>query len=413
MRLLWLTPELPFAPGGTGGATRQFHLLRRLVELGHEAVVVAPVHPTQEEGALRLREVGVDLRGTARPRSRVAETLAAVARRPPLATALLREPVLAWQADVMWTAMRPLVRAELAEQRPDAMLVEHDWAAAWHLDLPPEVPRALTLHNVSWEYYEARARAAGGRRSAALSAEARRFRSYDRRRLPAYDLLLAVSDADRSAVRELVDVPCEVVPNGVDVSDPPTPREAGDRDGRLLLYTGTMTHPPNAEGLEWLLRDVWPRIRAAVPDARLRVVGRGAREAADPPPDDRVEVLGAVPTMEPHYAEADVVLVPILSGGGTRLKVLDAFAAARPVVSTRIGAAGLDAEDRVHLLLADGAEAFAGAVSRVLADPSLAETLATAGRALVEAAYDWRAVGDRLDALLAELVSRPASGARR
>ena len=132
MKLVHLTPELPYAPGGSGGSTRQFHLLRRLVEHGHDVTVVAPVHPTQVEGTEALREVGIRLAGVRRPGSRVRETLGALARRPALGFAALREPVLAWQVDVFWTALRRLAARELDSVRPDLITVEHDWAASWH-----------------------------------------------------------------------------------------------------------------------------------------------------------------------------------------------------------------------------------------------------------------------------------------
>src|SRR5690349_12498168 len=176
MKLLSLTPELPFAPGGSGGSTRQFFLLKRLVELGWEVICVAPVHPSQREGASLLRAAGVNLRSIERPASRPLEVLSALRSRPELAGRVATEPVLAWQVDVFWSSLRRLLRVSLLDD-PDVVLVEHDWAARWVEDLPAHVPRALTLHNLSWAYYEARAAAAGSR---LLAAEARRFARFDR-----------------------------------------------------------------------------------------------------------------------------------------------------------------------------------------------------------------------------------------
>ncbi len=394
MRVLCLTPELPYAPGGSGGSTRQFHLLRRLVQKGHDVQVVAPVHASQREGMRRLVEVGVSLRGVLRPPSRFRETAGAVARRPELIPAALKEPLLAWQADVFWTALRRRLPAEL----PDVILVEHDWAAGWWLDLPFGVPAALTLHNLSWEYYEARARAAGG--SPALRLEAERFRRHDARYLDRYDLLVAVSEQDRDAVRAVTERRCEVIENGVDTSTfLPSPEPAGPP---LFLYTGTMSYAPNAEGLLWLLRAVWPRIRAELPGARLRVVGRGAPEEARRLAGPEVEITGWVESMEPHFAAATAVLVPILSGGGTRLKVLDAMSSGRAIVSTSAGRAGIDAE----LLQADEPEAFAAAAVRLARDGELRARLAAASRERAEQAYDWARLGDRLEGLLAS-IARP------
>lgn len=145
-------PELPMWPGGTGGQTRQFQLVRRLVELGHAVDVVAPVHPEQHEGALGLAAAGVTLHGRRRPSSRARETAGAVAARPALAAGPLRRPVVAWQVDVLLGRLGPELDAALA-RRPDVALVEHDWAAAWARRLPAALPRAVGLENLSWLYY--------------------------------------------------------------------------------------------------------------------------------------------------------------------------------------------------------------------------------------------------------------------
>jgi polysaccharide biosynthesis protein PslH len=401
MKALWLTPELPYAPGGSGGSTRQFQLIRRLRELGHEVVVVAPVHPSQRAGAGALRAIGADLRAVERPDSRASETLRALARRPGLAASLARRPLLAWQVEVFWTALRPPALRALAE-RPSVVLIEHDWAAGWAADLPPGVPRVLTLENLSWAYYEARARAASGPARAALAVEGRRFAAYDRRQLGRYDLLIAMSEDDRRAVGDVSAVRCEVVPNGVDTE---ALRPAPEPAEPVLLFTGTLSYPPNAEALLWLLRDIWPRIRGAHPTVRLLVVGRGAPEEARRLADDRVELAGWVDDMRPAFARASVVLVPMRSGAGTRLKVLDGLASGRPLLTTTMGAEGVTLHDGEHALLADGAEAFAAAALRLLADPEERARIGAAGRALAEEVYDWGVIGEKLAQLLTGLAS--------
>jgi glycosyltransferase involved in cell wall biosynthesis len=401
VRLLHLTPELPFAPGGTGGSTRQFHLLRRLVERGHDVTAVAPVARDQREGAQRLREAGVDLRAVARPPSRVRETAWTLAAHPALLARAAQVPLLAWQVDVFWSRLRRLAAAAVTERCPDVILVEHDWAAAWHRDLPPGVPRALVLHNLSWRYYEARARTAGGARAAALRIEARRFTRFDRMHLHAYDLLVTMSEEERAPLADLVSTPSIAVPNGVDARAlEPAPAASGPP---TLLFTGTLDYPPNGEALLWLLREVWPRIAAAVPEARLHVVGRNPPEAARRLAGHGVTLTGFVPELAPWFAGADVVLVPLRSGAGTKLKLLDGLASGRPVVSTPVGVEGIDAEHGRHLLVASEADAFAGAAIGLLRDPAQRQSLAAAGRSLAESRYDWRALGDRLEAALLAL----------
>lgn len=411
MRILQLTPELPYAPGGSGGSTRQFQLLRRLRALGHEVTVVAPVHPSQREGADLLRGAGVTLHAAPRPASRAREVLAAVRERPGLVPALAREPLLAWQVDVFWTALRPLALRAVRE-RPDVVLVEHDWAAAWVEALPAGLPRVLTLENLSWRYYEARARAAGrGPEATGLRLEGRRFERFDRRRLGAYDLLVTMSEDDAAAVRSVSDTPSVVVPNGVDTSalrgGPPVAQP-------VAIFTGTLAYPPNAEALLWLLRDLWPRIRAELPEARLLVVGRDAPEEARrlAGVDDSVTLAGWVPEMQPWFDRASVVLVPIRSGGGTRLKILDGLASGRGMVTTSAGAEGVDLRDGEHALVADGADAFTAATVGLLRDTDLRARLGAAARRLAEERYDWAALGDRLERALVELVRGGSASAR-
>jgi glycosyltransferase involved in cell wall biosynthesis len=403
VKILWLTPELPYAPGGPGGATRQFHVLRRLVELGHECVVIAPVTARQEHAADLLRATGVDLRPSARPASRGREVLRALTRRPGLAGALVRKPLLAWQVDVFWTALAPIVETALAEGPFDVLHVEHDWAADWGGRVPLEAPRVLTLQNLSWEYYEARARIASGLRRTWLSAEARRFRRFDRHEVGAYDLLVTLSSADRAGVQRLSGVRCEVVPVGVDTKAL-TLAEADVHPAEpVLLFTGHLRWAPNREGVLWLLREVWPRVRDRNPAARLVVVGSDPPTEARSLADERVEFTGYVDDIRSWFERASVILVPILSGSGVRLKLIDGLATGRPVIATPLGALGFDVRDGEHLLIADSSTAFADAAVRLLGDAELRSRIGAAGRRLAQERYDWDVIGERFATMLESL----------
>src|SRR4051812_44401925 len=161
VRIVHLTPELPAAAGWTGGATRQFHLLKRLAERGHKIVVVAPVQQAQERFVPELESVGVRVVASRRPPNRARESFAAVFRRPALVATAATRPVLGWQADVFWERLRPLAVAAVREHDPDVVHVEHDYAARWILDIAPE-RAVLTFQNVGWHFYRRRAQAANG-----------------------------------------------------------------------------------------------------------------------------------------------------------------------------------------------------------------------------------------------------------
>lgn len=401
MRVAWLTPELPYWPGGTGGSTRQFQLIKQLIERGNDVDVVAPVHPDQQAGRATLAAIGATLLGVDRPASRVREVLDTVRTAPGLVPRALTMPVAAWQVEVFWRRLREAKDAAMARE-PDVILIEHDWAARWTADLPAAIPKVSGLENLSWDYYARRAAAAGGLQRTLLGIEARRFRRFDRRTLSAFDLLLAMSQDDLGELRKVSDRPAIVTPNGVDTDAlVPSPLP----DAPTILFTGTFGYAPNAEALRWLLQEIWPRVTAKRPDAELLVVGKGVPDEIAALADDRVTLSGWVPEMQPWFDRARVVIVPMRSGGGTRLKVLDGLASGRPLVSTTMGAMGVDVIDGEQVVLADGAEAFAEATVAILDDPERAERIGAAGRKVAEQVYDWRAIGAQLDSALRELVA--------
>lgn len=402
MRVAWLTPELPYWPGGSGGSTRQYHLIRVLREHGHNVDVVSPVHPDQEQGVASLEATGATLFGPRRPASRASEVLAAARRRPSIVTGPLRMPLLAWQVDVFWSAMREHIATALA-RRPDVIHIEHDWAAHWAADMTPGTPLTLGLENLTWEYYGARADAASGLTSRLLRLEDRRWERHDRRWLHRFDALVTMSEDDRATVASMTDTPAVIVANGVDTGAlTPSPLPGTP----TALFTGTLDYPPNAEGLRWLLREVWPLVRVQRPDAELLVVGRGGPEDLISAPGDGVTIAGFVPEMQPWFDRAQVVLVPILSGGGTRLKVLDGLASGRPLVSTTAGAAGVSVQDGETILIADDPQRFADEVAGLLADPERAAVLGAAGRELAVSGYDWQAIGNTFERTLTDVVAR-------
>lgn len=402
MRVAWLTPELPYWPGGSGGSTRQFQLIKQLIARGTDVDVVAPVHPEQQSGRASLTDLGATLFAVDRPPSRIREVLRTARIAPAVLPRALTMPVAAWQVEVFWRQLQQAKDDALARD-PDVILIEHDWAARWTRDLPPGIPKISGLENLSWDYYARRAASAEGWQRKLLGIEARRFRRFDRRTLPAFDLLLAMSQADLDELRMVSDRPAIVTPNGVD-TDALVPSPLPDTP--TVLFTGTFGYAPNAEALRWLLSEIWPRVTAQKPDAKLLVVGKGVPDEIAALADDSVTLAGWVPEMQPWFDRARVVIVPMRSGGGTRLKVLDGLASGRPLVSTTMGAMGVDVVDGEQVVLADGAEAFATATVGILNDPERGARIGAAGRKVAEDVYDWRAIGARLDVALRELVAK-------
>jgi glycosyltransferase involved in cell wall biosynthesis len=381
--------------------------MRHLVRSGHEVSVVAPVARSQAADVAELEAAGFSVFAHMRAVSRIRETLSALARRPALAVRPLGMPVICWQTDVLLTGLREQLIAALAAGPYDVGVVHHDYAAHWRTALPPGLPSVLNLDNVMQQYAAARADKADGPNRAFWRTQQRLFTRHAARWLPAYDQLVFVSDEERRLVQRTVPGAANnaaVVANGADCAA--LGNLAPDPANDVVLMTGTMAYEPNADGARWLAQAIWPEVRRALPDARLILVGR------DPPPDvaelaerDGVSVPGQVPDMRPWFERASVCVVPLRSGAGTRLKIAEALAARRAVVSTSLGAAGTSLADGEHLRLADRPEDFAQAVIELLNDDAGRARLAAAGREQALARFDWDALARDYERVLLSVTS--------
>jgi len=219
------------------------------------------------------------------------------------------------------------------------------------------------------------------------------MRSFERRLLADFDESWMVSQADLAAARELCPgAQLRYVPNVVDVAAiaPVSPVVAAQR----AIFVASFAYEPNLGGLRFLLENVFPHVWTELPDARLTLVGSGLEHA--PTSDPRVETLGFVEDLRGVYARASCAVVPLLQGGGTPLKFIEALAYGLPVIATPRAAAGLEVSHGEHCLIADGSEEFAAALVGVLRDG--APELGRRGRELVQQRYSI----DALSALLAE-----------
>jgi polysaccharide biosynthesis protein PslH len=231
----------------------------------------------------------------------------------------------------------------------------------------------------------------GDHRSAAVeAAEAKKYRAFAEQFFPAFDRVIVCSEADASRLgRQCPGVRFAVVPNGYRPMDHAFPRCANQPGSLRLLFVGNFGYFPNVDAALFLCREVFPALRRLT-DREVRIELAGADSAtalAHLARSPEIKVLGFVEDLAPLYAAADVAVVPVRSGGGTRIKLLEAFAHGVPVVTTRLGAEGIDAADGEHLLLADDAEALARACLRVKETPDLALRLAEGAAALLAARY--------------------------
>jgi len=395
--VLAVTSEAPW-PLDSGGHLRTFHLLSALARRFDVRLVTS--HGTSAKSVAALRRVGIYVlpaavasRGWPRELSRA---VACAARRTPF--------VLYGRHHHASTAR--LIEAEIARQPPDLLYLDHLDSLGFYTHRA-SIPVVADLHNV---YSTLVRRTADESRPwpmrVYLRREARLLEAAERLAARRADTLFASSNDDCDSFRRLGARHVRLVPNGIDCAAHETLPVGRFGTAPLILYVGTMSWEPNARAAVFLANDVLPRIKRQFPNARLRIVGRDPTRdvrALSAQPD--VEVTGRVPDMAPHLAAAHLLAVPLEAGGGTRLKILEAFAAGLPVVSTAVGAEGIDAIHERDIVIADRA-AFADAIGNLLRQPTVAQGLAERARLLARERYDWSAIGETASTAVAELVER-------
>jgi polysaccharide biosynthesis protein PslH len=381
-----LAPEAPYPMRG-GGALRTASLLHYLAQAYDVDLIVfrqpgAP-HPSESmpEGLVRRLTV-IDLpanrRGLA---ARALRNSARLARRvPPLV-----DRFAGFEAQI----------AQAIEGRRYAVgVIEHSWCAAYHEQLETACEKTiLDLHNIESILHARCAATAAPATALAHRVFEMASLEFERRWLPRFSQVLASSESDAAAARAIAPTSqVRVYPNAI----PARPAPAEMRR-HAIVFSGNMEYHPNRAAVRFFRRQVWPQLSESHSNLVWRLVGKNPESVRIFTEDDpRIEVVGEVEDAIPELARAEVAIVPLLTGSGTRLKILEAWSAGTPVVSTSIGAEGLPVRDAEHLLLADGVEAFTQAVTRLLACKELRETLASAGSLLLEKEFTWEKAWGRL-----------------
>jgi glycosyltransferase involved in cell wall biosynthesis len=376
MRVLFIPVKLSVPPTN-GQAIRTLSIIRALGALGHELSFVsfAPIDrpesldplpsycrsielvaqdlPNMSEGADFARRVGCLLRGN------------------PYSIERFRSK-----------AMRLRLSEYLDKVRFDLIFCD----GIYPLVNVPEtnVPIILNTHNVEYEIYKRYGEVEKNllRRSYART-ESRLVESAERRACGRASLVLACSDKDAEAFRHLNSkAPVLVVPNCVDTDFfAPAQSDEHDSDGPVLLFQGSMDWYPNRDAVEFFARSVLPRLRGEIPNIKFVVAGRNpSAEFVSAIAPLGVQFTGTVPDMRPYIEAASIVVVPLRLGSGTRIKILEACACGRAVVSTRVGAEGLDLHDGKDVVLADTPEDMVTSIIALLLDPDRRDALALAGR---------------------------------
>ncbi|MGE0553651.1 MAG: glycosyltransferase family 4 protein [Gemmatimonadales bacterium] len=396
MRILWLSHFVPYPPKG-GHLQRGYHLLRE-ASGRHEVALVAFYQRSMFDGAASLREATDHLASLVHSVTVVPIPSDAARWRwwALLATTYFRAApydVTLFESREMQARLQ-----EIASSRPPD-LVHVDTVGLWPFaETFPGTPVVLNHHNIESQMMSRRAgRESHPLRRHYLSREATKLRRLEERAGARAAVNLVVSPLDAERLRG-VSPSCriEVVDNGVDV-EYFRPSGDGVPEPDSLIFVGAMYWYPNREAVEYLVDEIWPLVSAGEPSRTLTIVGRNPPPAVAAIEDPRVRVTGFVPDVRPYLEAAEIYVCPIRSGGGTRLKILDALAMERPVVATRVAVEGLAIVEGEHFIQAESPSEFAAAIDLLASDPERRRALGLAGRTLVEERYAWTVVGRSLE----------------
>ena len=408
MRILWLKSDL-LLPLDKGGKLRTWHLMRHLARR-HEITYLAFREPEQPAANVEgMKEVASRVETITR-----SEPTKGTLRFYADAALHLLDPLPYAVGKYRSAEYRRRLARLLEEERFDLIVCDFLFPA---VNLPKRLPcpAVMFTHNVESEIWRRHAETKSDAIGRLLyGAQYRRMLRYERRMLARFDGILAVSDADRETFARLypgaIAQPAHVVPTGVDTEY--FAPSAGSQQPARLIFTGSMDWLPNEDAMIYFCRDVLPAIRAEVPDVALTIVGRTPTPAVKKLAAERgVTVTGRVDDVRPFMRDASVYIVPLRIGGGTRLKIFEAMAMGKAVVSTTIGAEGLPVTDGEHVLLADDPATFARAVVHLIRDTGHRTRIEAAARALVLARYDWSAVAGELEDALIRFASHGAAEA--
>jgi sugar transferase (PEP-CTERM/EpsH1 system associated) len=405
MQILWLNTGL-LLPLDKGGKLRTWHLMRHLARR-HRITCVSFANPEQPDAdRTGMSEVCAELLTVPRRESTKEgwRFYASVLR-------YLPDPLPYAIAQYRSARYRHTVAEALKRHSYDRIVCDFLVPA---VNLPKRLPcpAILFTHNVEAEIWRRHTETAGGRlRRWLYGTQWARMQRFEERTVCGFDRVLAVSDVDRDTLQALyptLSAPVSIVPTGVD-TDYFRPRPPEPSAARNIVFTGSMDWLPNEDGVLFFCREILPMVRAAEPDVTFTIVGRSptpqVRRLAE---DEGIVVTGRVADIRPYLAKAAVYVVPLRIGGGTRLKIFEAMAAGKAIVSTGIGAEGLPTTHGQHLMLADDPQAFAASIVQLLRDDSLRTTLERQARALVAEHYDWAAAASALESSLA--VTAPLAG---
>ena len=393
MRILWVKAG-KLLPVDTGGKIRSYNLLKHLARRNETTLLSyydGPPDKSYEECIARELPGAITL-CTGKPESMIGQAINYIRHltsNAPYAVTKFTSP-----------KVQDLLSDWDRAKRFDVIVCDF-LSASLNFPASMATPALLFQHNVESALWQRQARhERNPAKRLVFKIEASKMTRYERANLGKFDHVIAVSAHDRELMSEMIDPnSISIVPTGVDLEEYSMVAAENLTDEPQILFLGSMDWEANIDGVDHFCRAIWPRIKLEVPTAKFSVVGRNPHARATKWASDSVEITGRVDSVLPYLRQASVFIVPLRIGGGTRLKIYEAMAAGKAVVSTTVGAEGLDVHHGEDILLADADDDFAKAVIKLLRDSSLRRRLG-AQAARLAAQYDWAIISERFEEIL-------------
>lgn len=394
LKILWVKTDF-LHPTTRGGQIRTLETVKRLHQK-HEVHYIAFEDLEQAEGPRRASEYST--KHYAIPHSAPEKSLTSPAFVGQLLAGWISPLPVAinrWRSVAMKREIEQLQRTE----QFDAVVCDFLFPAP---NIPDLSGAVIFQHNVEAMIWQRHAEQAGNFvKKAYFRLQAQRMAKFEGEACRKAKRVIAVSHADAEMMRSDYGVQdISAVPTGVDLNYFKHPGVGTVKAKADLVFVGSMDWMPNSEGIRWFVRDVFPLILKKRPGTTFAIVGRKPPADIDAMTNERIQVTGTVPDVRPYLWGGKVSVVPLRIGGGTRLKIYEAMAASVPVVSTKIGAEGLEIEDGASIAIANDAAAFAGRCVDLLNDPAACQRMARRALEIVGERYSWESVTTQFERLL-------------
>ena len=401
MKVLMISMTFPY-PLKSGGKVRVFNLIRELSQ-NHEIYLVSLIHKDELCHVSKMYDYCRQIEVVPIEHNTISKLVRAIKI---MASVFTNIPAEIAAKDSIKFKKR--IRNIISANKFDAIQVE--WIQMAHyvpFDQITRIPKILTEHDVAYVPIQRRAEHERGLLKYILSRECRKMKQYEEKFCKRFEAIIAMSDTDKQRLLDLDDsFNVSVIPNGVstdDIKPNLTPRAGVD-----LLFIGWMKHYPNRDAMYFFLNQIYPVLIQKRPDVKIYIVGQHVPAELLRKAEGLKNVIftGYVEDISEYLNKCTVYICPLRIGGGTRLKILEAMAAGIPIVSTSIGAEGLDLTHGEHLLIADNPNDFAHSICSLLENQTLRQHMAQSARTFVEKKYAWKGIAKRQMELYETLVGR-------